>query len=243
MLKAKRIKIQIHPIINRLVQCKKLLNEIEKTKSMDKEIDNLLLLIKNGTLKETIKKANNEENKSIKKTVTKKLKLLEIGIGSNEKKIMPKKSCLKRTLENSDEAEILKKKKKDTNEEKTTEPKLEQYSSDEDDDMGEEVDESINKDSELTKRGITKQIEKNRGLTPHRKKELRNPRVKHRNKYRRALIRRKGMVRIIFITLSRPSIKYVPLNPGMFDSPSHLVTVRHIFVDTPSYNTPFLVLS
>lgn len=36
---------------------------------------------------------------------------------------------------------------------------------------------------------------KNKGLTPHRKKEQRNPRVKHRMKYRKAVIRRKGAVR------------------------------------------------
>lgn len=44
------------------------------------------------------------------------------------------------------------------------------------------------------KRGITYQIAKNKGLTPHRKKEQRNPRVKHRNKFRKAKIRRKGAV-------------------------------------------------
>ncbi|XP_045480850.1 something about silencing protein 10 [Harmonia axyridis] len=47
----------------------------------------------------------------------------------------------------------------------------------------------------LSKRPITYQMAKNKGLTPHRKKEQRNPRVKHRNKYRKAQIRRKGAVR------------------------------------------------
>ncbi|KAH1019638.1 hypothetical protein HUJ04_009429 [Dendroctonus ponderosae] len=46
-----------------------------------------------------------------------------------------------------------------------------------------------------TKRAITYQIAKNKGLTPYRKKELRNPRVKHKMKFRKALIRRKGAVR------------------------------------------------
>lgn len=44
------------------------------------------------------------------------------------------------------------------------------------------------------KRGITYQIAKNKGLTPRRKKELRNPRVKNRMKFRKAKIRRKGQV-------------------------------------------------
>ncbi|KAM9799043.1 something about silencing protein 10 [Syngnathus typhle] len=49
-------------------------------------------------------------------------------------------------------------------------------------------------DSEA-KRGITYQMAKNKGLTPKRKKIDRNPRVKHREKFRRAKIRRKGQVR------------------------------------------------
>ncbi|KAK3536654.1 hypothetical protein QTP86_015462 [Hemibagrus guttatus] len=44
------------------------------------------------------------------------------------------------------------------------------------------------------KRGITYQMAKNKGLTPKRKKIDRNPRVKHREKFRRAKIRRKGQV-------------------------------------------------
>ncbi|XP_019747979.1 something about silencing protein 10 [Hippocampus comes] len=57
-----------------------------------------------------------------------------------------------------------------------------------------DVDEEEELDSEA-KRGITYQMAKNRGLTPKRKKIDRNPRVKHREKFRRAKIRRKGQVR------------------------------------------------
>lgn len=45
------------------------------------------------------------------------------------------------------------------------------------------------------KRAITYEMAKNKGLTPHRKKDQRNPRVKYKNKYRKAVIRRKGAVR------------------------------------------------
>jgi len=57
------------------------------------------------------------------------------------------------------------------------------------------TDEQLEEVEELTKRGITYEIAKNKGLTPKRKKELRNPRVKHRMKFKKAVIRRKGQVR------------------------------------------------
>ncbi|PSC73947.1 Something about silencing 10 [Micractinium conductrix] len=43
-------------------------------------------------------------------------------------------------------------------------------------------------------RGITRDIEKNRGLTPHRRKDMKNPRKKHRVKFAQATERRKGQV-------------------------------------------------
>ncbi|SPP89279.1 something about silencing protein 10 [Drosophila guanche] len=76
-------------------------------------------------------------------------------------------------------------------------------SDDEDDDahLAPDQDEAEEGDddpeAEAVRRGITYQMAKNKGLTPHRKKELRNPRVKHRGKYRKALIRRKGAVRAV----------------------------------------------
>jgi len=45
------------------------------------------------------------------------------------------------------------------------------------------------------KRAASYEIIKNRGLTPHRKKSNRNPRVKKREKYAKALVSRKGQVR------------------------------------------------
>lgn len=60
-------------------------------------------------------------------------------------------------------------------------------------------DEATEELDEDAKRAITYQIAKNKGLTPHKKKELRNPRVKHRMKFRKAVIRRKGQVMIKII--------------------------------------------
>lgn len=50
---------------------------------------------------------------------------------------------------------------------------------------------------------------KNKGLTPKRKKIDRNPRVKNREKFRRAKIRRKGQVCVMwFLFLSDCSFPY-----------------------------------
>jgi U3 small nucleolar RNA-associated protein 3 len=45
------------------------------------------------------------------------------------------------------------------------------------------------------KRGINYQILKNKGLTPYKKQLNRNPRVKKREAYRKAQIKRKGQIR------------------------------------------------
>ena len=45
------------------------------------------------------------------------------------------------------------------------------------------------------KRAASYEIMKNKGLTPHRKKANRNPRVKKREAYEKAIVRRKGQVR------------------------------------------------
>lgn len=67
------------------------------------------------------------------------------------------------------------------------------YSSESEDEGGKmEVDDEEIGDS---KRQITRQIAKNKGLTATKRKEMRNPRVKNKNKFRKALIRRKGAVR------------------------------------------------
>lgn len=51
-----------------------------------------------------------------------------------------------------------------------------------------------NPQQDIMKRPINYTIEKNKGLTPKRNKLQRNPRVKHREKFRKALIKRKSVV-------------------------------------------------
>lgn len=84
-------------------------------------------------------------------------------------------------------------------EESTEEEKEDEENISKNDDAVMEGTEYSTKETEIAqiegKRAITYEMAKNKGLTPHRKKEQRNPRVKHRNKYRKAKIRRKGAVR------------------------------------------------
>jgi U3 small nucleolar RNA-associated protein 3 len=56
--------------------------------------------------------------------------------------------------------------------------------------MANDTSATANDDANANKRAINYKIEKNKGLTPHRNKLVRNPRVKHREKYRKALIKR-----------------------------------------------------
>ena len=58
------------------------------------------------------------------------------------------------------------------------------------------------------RRAITYQMSKNKGLQPKRKKEQRNPRVKHRKKFEKAKVRRKGKFKngILFPNLFWPTV-------------------------------------
>ena len=61
-----------------------------------------------------------------------------------------------------------------------------------------EIDENDDEDEdeeEEQRRSINYQIAKNKGLTPKRSKAQRNPRVKHRQKFEKAKVKRKGQVR------------------------------------------------
>jgi U3 small nucleolar RNA-associated protein 3 len=49
--------------------------------------------------------------------------------------------------------------------------------------------------AEGEKRGASHEIIQNRGLRPHKKRSTKNPRVKKREQFRKAVIRRKGQVR------------------------------------------------
>ncbi|KAI9589686.1 something about silencing protein 10 [Glossina fuscipes] len=167
LLKAKRVSIQNHPIVQRLNQMKKLLKKLaDKHENIIKpQLEALLERIEDGDVFEVLE-------------VQPELHKLEVN------------NCKKNTSVNRVNQQGM-------------ETDLESNDSNENLNEGDDHEEE-NPGDEILRRGITYQMAKNKGLTPHRKKELRNPRVKHRSKYRKALIRRKGAVR----TVRKESTRY-----------------------------------
>ncbi|XP_070613001.1 something about silencing protein 10 [Erythrolamprus reginae] len=180
VLKAKRIPIHGHPVIERLVTYRNLINDLAVVDQ--KLLPEVRLLLKEFHSSETDGvESRKKPLLSVRKTVTKR------------KTKHPNSASLEAEDELADDSDfdeqaaldfykemeekiMLKKKRKQEEKEGTSCPVIEE----------EELDQ---------KRGATYQMLKNKGLTPRRKKIDRNPRVKHREKFRKAKIRRRGQVR------------------------------------------------
>ncbi|KAL1489660.1 hypothetical protein ABEB36_013602 [Hypothenemus hampei] len=184
LLKSKN-KLKNHPITQRLYQYRHLLGQIEPVfeKVVKPQID---LLLEQYALQ-----GLQEKEATIKSKKKKTLKLLAQLQKSSQKS--------KRESDKNNENQPQKRVKLDSesNEKKVT------FKSDDSESENDGANEDG--DDKNGKRAITYQIAKNKGLTPYRKKEFRNPRVKHKIKYRKALIRRKGAVREPRKELSRYS--------------------------------------
>lgn len=179
VLKAKRIPIKNHPIVKRLVQIRQLLLQTEEkyTNVVKPQLQELLESIKEGKeFKIVVPEVSNEKK-------TKKLRFVEAFENGGENNENDSESDTANNKEDMDFTQKLKLMDSESEQENNGD----QQEDDEEID-GEEID---------ARRQITYQIAKNKGLTPYRKKELRNPRVKHRNKFRKALIRRKGAVQTV----------------------------------------------
>ncbi|CAN2388171.1 5.8S rRNA [Pristimantis euphronides] len=167
-LKAKRIPITGHPVIERLVTYRTLINELTV---VDEKLSPEIRLL----LSEEFQKNLSEEKLHISQPKPSKEAAVKRPLSQAEPddSDMDEEDALNyyRMMENR----LLQKRKRVEKETIVEAP-------------SEEMDPNA-------KRGITYQIAKNKGLTPKRKKIDRNPRVKHREKFRRAKIRRKGQVR------------------------------------------------
>ncbi|XP_012350804.2 something about silencing protein 10 [Apis florea] len=177
MLKAKRLPISTHPVIKRLAQYRQLLNQLESEQgNLIQEVQEILKTKKEEKILYNILDNN--------KMSINEQKINHINEKTNhiEKFINEDKNIS--SLESESDFEI---------ENKYTNEKINLQ--DREENKIENIDTLNTIINDEGKRAITYQIAKNKGLTPHRKKEQRNPRVKHRNKYRKAKIRRKGAIR------------------------------------------------
>lgn len=178
VLKAKRITIKNHPVVKRLVQVRKLIDELhERYDTMVKpQIEQFFEDLEAG---------------NVEKIVTDKSEL-------QEKKML---NIMKPFEENnfSDDGE------EDDDEMDVDGPtaKKPKIGIDGKEDEIENTADVSMEEEERRKRGITYQIAKNKGLHAHKKPENRNPRVKNRKRYRKAVISRKGAVREVRKELSR----------------------------------------
>uniref|UniRef100_A0A8C8VI72 UTP3 small subunit processome component n=1 Tax=Pelusios castaneus TaxID=367368 RepID=A0A8C8VI72_9SAUR len=179
VLKSKRIPVQGHPVIERLVAYRNLINDLGIVdEKLSSEVQWLLNELHSN-------ERNDMEGK--KKSTT----LVQRTVNKNKPKAVPEisQATAKDPADDSDLDEEAALKYYREMEEKL---KLKRKRGEAQNAM---VEEMVLEDDSNKKRGITYQIAKNKGLTPKRKKIDRNPRVKHREKFRRAKIRRKGQVR------------------------------------------------
>lgn len=156
MLKAKRVKVQNHPLVKRLIQFRQLICRT----------DDIFEYVVKPQLEVLLEETEEDDSP--------KLKMLQ---------------NLKEKLENNGNSE-------ETSEEgdEVVEPLFtHKYSSESENE--EEKMETEEAQDEARKREITRQIAKNKGLTATKRRELRNPRVKNKLKFKKAMIRRKGAVR------------------------------------------------
>lgn len=180
LLKAKKVNIQNHPVIKRLYQYRQMLNQLEPVyeSSIKHQVEDIILAWESR--QDNILVCNKETVKTSKKhtkTEGTKLKLLSSFDRKNKNSTEDKGS------NSSAESEELENNVEDSADEYIEESLVAQN------------DVSFSEVPDGEKRAITYQMAKNKGLTPKRKKEQRNPRVKHRNKFRIAKIRRKGAIR------------------------------------------------
>ncbi|XP_069868543.1 something about silencing protein 10 [Dipodomys merriami] len=167
ILKARRIPAEGHPVIERLVIYRNLINKLSVVdQKLSSEIRHLLTGEDDAVKKELKQKEKFTVAKS-KKSVsqTEAVSTADVSDDSDFNE-----AVLKHYKEMEDRQKLKRKKEESSTEEQALE-------------------------DQNAKRAITYQIAKNRGLTPRRKKIDRNPRVKHREKFRRAKIRRRGQVR------------------------------------------------
>ncbi|KAJ7327229.1 hypothetical protein JRQ81_016988 [Phrynocephalus forsythii] len=181
VLKAKRIPVHGHPVIERLLAYRNLINDLAIVdQKLSPEVNRLLNEFHSSNNADGVegkKKSRLFVRKSVNKSKPETLHMFSNGKPAEdctEDSDFDEQAALNYYKEMEQKIKLKKKRKQEER----------------------EVEEEVIMEEKLPgqKRGATYQIVKNKGLTPKRKKIDRNPRVKHREKFRRAKIRRKGQV-------------------------------------------------
>ncbi|NWW85335.1 SAS10 protein, partial [Rhynochetos jubatus] len=203
VLKSKRMPVHSHPVIERLVAYRNIINDLAV---IDQKLSSEVRLL----LKNYYDKREDKLRKEKKFAV-----FLQLDAKKNKPKRAPvlatSRAAAGEPSEESDLDEEAALKYYKMMEEKL---KLKRKRT-EDQDMLEEEEAVLEGEDPNKKRGVTYQMIKNKGLTPRRKKIDRNPRVKHREKFRRAKIRRKGQVREVRRELHRYSGELSGIRAGV----------------------------
>ena len=168
MLRANQVAAEDHPVINRLVQLREILAKLRSKLGGEDKLTQVKKKIEDIDILKILDERKQKDEKDLNGTK------------------MSLKKNLKRKLEdesdNEDPIEYYKRIKRLQLQKRTRKVTFQ----DEMPESEEEVD---------GKRRITYQIARNKGLTPKRKKEQRNPRVKHRKKYQKATTKYRHVVR------------------------------------------------
>ncbi|NXD15361.1 SAS10 protein, partial [Nothocercus nigrocapillus] len=199
VLKSKRMPVHSHPVIERLVAYRNIINDLAV---VDQKLSSeVRLLLKKFYDKKEVRPREQKKFPALPPRAAKK----------NKPKLAPAFTKGQHELaEESDLDEEAALRYYKMMEEKV---KLKRKRTAEQDVLEEEVEQE--EEDPNKKRGVTYQMIKNKGLTPKRKKIDRNPRVKHREKFRRAKIRRKGQVREVRRELHRYSGELSGIRAGV----------------------------
>ncbi|XP_014818354.1 PREDICTED: something about silencing protein 10, partial [Calidris pugnax] len=204
LLKAKRMAVHSHPVIERLVAYRNLINDLA---IIDQKLSPQVRVLLKSYYDKKEDKLRKEKKFAVflplevKKKKAKRAPALANGRGAAE--------------EPSDESDLDEEaalKYYKVMEEKL---KLKRKRNEDHEGLEEEEEAALEGEDPGKKRGVTYQMIKNKGLTPRRKKIDRNPRVKHREKFRRAKIRRKGQVREVRRELERYSGEHSGIRAGV----------------------------
>ncbi|NXK26755.1 SAS10 protein, partial [Arenaria interpres] len=202
LLKSKRMPVHSHPVIERLVAYRNIINDLAV---VDQKLSPQVRVL----LKSYYDKKEDKLRKEKKFAV-----FLPLEVKKKKSKRAPALANGRVAAEEpSDESDL--------DEEaaleyyKVMEEKLKLKRKRSEDHEGLEEEAVLEGEDPGKKRGVTYQMIKNKGLTPRRKKIDRNPRVKHREKFRRAKIRRKGQVREVRRELERYAGEHSGIRAGV----------------------------